>query len=316
MEIKNAALIGLGAMGVFFAPRMEAGLGREHFCVIAEGERKKRLETKGVTVNGVNYRFTVAEPENGELKDLIIIAVKDTGLEQAIRDIRRFVGENTQILCVMNGVESEKKVAAAYGWEHVLYSYMKIPVELKNGAYDFDPDGGYIAFGEEKNESLSERVLAVRELFDRCRIPYRIEKDMILGLWQKFMSNIGENMTCALLGVPFKALADSEHGRALKKMGMKEVQAVAEKLGIHLTDEMIEMQMNRPITAPYNRPSTLQDLDAGKKTEIDMFAGTVVRLGKELGVPTPVNEVFLHGIKVLEEKNEGKFKRDPEEKGC
>ena len=54
MDIKNAALIGLGAMGVFFAPRMEEHLGRENFCVIAEGERKERLQTKGVTVNGVN----------------------------------------------------------------------------------------------------------------------------------------------------------------------------------------------------------------------------------------------------------------------
>ena len=307
MEIRNGALIGLGAMGVFFAPRMEEVLGRDNFCVIAEGERRKRLEEKGVTVNGINYRFRVAAPDEGEPADLLIIAVKDTGLEQAITDIRRFVGPQTQILCVMNGVESEKKVAAAYGWEHVLYSYMKIPVELKNGAYDFDPDGGYIAFGEEKNESLSERVQAIREFFDRCRIPYRIEKDMILGLWQKFMSNIGENMTCALLGVPFKALADSEHARAIKETGMREVQAVAEKLGIHLTDEMIERQMNRPITAPGNRPSTLQDLDAKKKTEIEMFAGTVVRLGKETGVPTPANEIFYHGIKALEEKNEGKF---------
>ena len=113
MKIENAALIGLGAMGVFFAPRLEAGLGREHFCVIAEGERRERLENRGVTVNGTNYRFRVASPEEGTPADLLIIAVKDTGLAQAIRDIRQFVGENTVILCVMNGVESEEKVAAA-----------------------------------------------------------------------------------------------------------------------------------------------------------------------------------------------------------
>ena len=98
MKMESAALIGLGAMGVFFAPRMEAGMGRENFCVIAGGQRRKRLETQGVTVNQVNYRFRVVSPEEGEPKDLIIMAVKDTGLEQAIRDIEKFVGENTQIL--------------------------------------------------------------------------------------------------------------------------------------------------------------------------------------------------------------------------
>ena len=64
MDIKNAALIGLGAMGVFFAPRMEEHLGRENFCVIAEGERKERLQTKGVTVNGVNYHFPICTPQD------------------------------------------------------------------------------------------------------------------------------------------------------------------------------------------------------------------------------------------------------------
>ena len=185
--------------------------------------------------------------------------------------------------------------------------YMGYFTKWGDGAYDFNPDGGFVAFGEKRNEVLSERVEAVKAVFDRCHIPYRIDRDMELGLWQKFMSNIGENMTCALLGVPFKALAESEHARAIKRMGMREVQEVAGKLGIRLTDEMAEAAMNRPITAPYNRPSTLQDLDAKKRTEIDMFAGTVVRLGRKLGVATPVNELFYHGIRVLEEKNEGKY---------
>ena len=144
-------------------------------------------------------------------------------------------------------------------------------------------------------------------MFERCGIPYRIQEDMVLGIWQKFMSNIGENMTSALLGVPFKAFQTSLHVNAMKNMAKKEVQAVAAGLGIQLTDEMIAEQDRRPITAPMGRTSTLQDLDAGKKTEIDMFSGTVVRLGRELGIPTPVNELLYHAIKALEEKNEGKF---------
>lgn len=313
MKIEKAALIGLGAMGSFFAPRMEAGMGRENFTVIAAGERKRRLTEDGVTINGVCHRFRVTEPEKGEPQDLLIIAVKDTGLSSALEDIRRFVGENTIILCIMNGVEGEEKTAAVYGWEHVLYSYMKIPVELKNGSYDFDLQGGFVAFGEKENRELSERVLAVRQVFETCRIPYRIQEDMILGIWKKFMSNIGENMTCALLGVPFKAFQASAHANAIKNMAKREVLAVAEALGIPLTEEVIREQDRRPYTAPYNRPSTLQDLDAGKKTEVDMFAGTVVRLGRKLGIPTPVNELFYHGIRVLEEKKEGLF--SPEEEG-
>ena len=60
------------------------------------------------------------------------MATKDLGLAQAIKDIEKFVGPDTQILCVMNGVNSEEQVAAAYGWEHVLYSYMRMSIVMKD----------------------------------------------------------------------------------------------------------------------------------------------------------------------------------------
>lgn len=306
MEIKNAALIGLGAMGVFFAPRMEEHLGRENFCVIAEGKRKERLETQGVTINGANYRFPICTPKDGTPKDLIIMATKDMGLEQAIRDIREFVGEHTQILCVMNGVESEEKVAAAYGWDHVLYSYMRMSIVMKDGKADFDPYWGKLYFGEAKNEELTERVLAVKETMERCDIPYTIEKDMKWGLWFKYMCNVGENMTCALLGIPFGAYGKSEAANQIRMAAMKEVQAVAAAKGITLTDEQMEKQLETILRIPFgNKPSTLQDLEAKRKTEVEMFAGSMVKMGRELGIATPVCWMFLQGIKVLEEKNEG-----------
>lgn len=308
MKINNVAIIGLGAMGVFFAPRMEQQLGRDKFCVIADGKRKERLETKGVTVNGVNYKFAICTPEEGKVTDLIIMAVKDMALDQAIADIKKFVGPDTQILCVMNGVESEERVAAVYGWDHVLYSYMRVSIALKDGKADFDPDGGKIYFGEKNNEILTVRVQAVKDLMERCEIPYNIQEDMVRGLWYKFMCNVGENLTCALLGVPYGAFRKSSHANEIRIAGMKEVQAVAKAKGIQLTDEDMERQ-NQTINriAFYNRPSTLQDLDSHKKTEVEMFAGTVVRLGKKLGVETPVAWMFYQGIKVLEEKNAGLF---------
>ena len=179
MDIKNAALIGLGAMGVFFAPRMEEHLGRENFCVIAEGERKERLQTKGVTVNGVNYHFPICTPEDGTPTDLIIMATKDLGLAQAIKDIEKFVGPDTQILCVMNGVNSEEQVAAAYGWEHVLYSYMRMSVVMKDGKADFDPYWGKIYFGEKINETLSGRVEAVKEEISKLGVSSEVTDKII-----------------------------------------------------------------------------------------------------------------------------------------
>lgn len=304
MKIGKVTLIGLGAMGSFFAPRLMNGLREGDFRVLAEGARRERLENTGVTINGTNYRFPIVEPgETGAPADLIIMAVKDMGLEQAIRDIANQVGEHTRILCVMNGIESEEKLAAVYGWEHVLYSFMRVSIVMDNGVTNYNPDKGFVHFGEKDNTVYSQRVEAVRELFDRCRIPYKINTDMIHGMWFKFMCNVGENMTCALLGIPFGVFRTSESANVLRRAAMREVAAIAQKKGISLGEEEMAKQEKVIMALPeQNKPSTLQDLEHGRKTEVEMFSGTVIRLGGELGVETPVNRVLYHGIKVLEEK--------------
>ncbi len=170
--IEKVTLIGLGAMGVFFAPRISEKLGAG-FKVMADGERKKRLEQKGVTVNGINYRFPIITPEAVcEPADLIIIAVKGYDLPEAIRHIKNQVGPDTIILSVLNGVESEEQVGAVYGMEHMLHSYMRISIVMKDGKTEFDPHNGLIHFVEKTTnpERLSPKVLAVRDLFDRCGI--------------------------------------------------------------------------------------------------------------------------------------------------
>ena len=280
--MKQINRIGLGAMGVFFAPRLSEKLGAG-FRVMAEGDRKDRLEQRGVTVNGINYRFPIVTPDTEEEpSDLIIIAVKGYDLLQTLKDIKNQVGPDTILLPVLNGVESEQLTADAYGMEHVLYSFMRISVVMKDGKTDFDPNAGTIHFGDAKNdpEKLSENVLAVKELFDRCGINYKIDPDMIRGIWFKFMCNVAENMTCAVFGIH-----------------------IANKLGIDIGQTEIDRQEHTLKKLPYeNKPSTLQDLEAGKHTEADMFAGTVVRLGKELKVDTPVCEFLYHGLRIIEDR--------------
>lgn len=304
-DIKKVTLIGLGAMGVFFAPRISEKLGAD-FRILADGARKERLERKGVTVNTINYRFPIITPDvEGDPADLVIIAVKGYDLEQAIKDIRNQVGKDTIILSVLNGVENEKQIAAVYGEEHVLYSYMRISIVMKDGKTEFDPHKGSIHFGDLKNdpEHYSENVLAVKNLFDLCGIDYKVDADMLKGIWFKFMCNVAENMTCAMFGVPFGAFQKSDDANYFRHKAMWEVIHVANKLGIDIGQNEIDRQEHTIGRLPYeNKPSTLQDLEAGKHTEVDMFAGTVVRLGKELGVETPVCECFLHGIHLIEDR--------------
>ena len=169
---------------------------------------------------------------------------------------------------------------------------------------------GNIHFGEKLNEegAYTDRVLAVKEVFDRCGIMNIIDPDMIKGIWFKFMCNVGENLTCALLGIPFGVFRTSDHANAIRRKAMEEVVLIAQELGVDLGKEDMDRQESTLMALPFqNKPSTLQDLEAGKRTEIDMFAGTVIEYGRKLGIATPVNEMFYHAIHVLEEKCGGSF---------
>ncbi|MDD6212878.1 MAG: ketopantoate reductase family protein [Clostridiales bacterium] len=310
--IQNVACIGLGAMGAFFAPRLCETLGRDHFYLIAGGARKERLENQGVTINGTNWRFPVMEPETvpSAPADLILVAVKEQGLDQAISDIKNYVGPDTIIISVMNGIDSEERIASVYGWDHMLFSYMRMSVVMKDGVADFDPNWGSIHYGDAVNDlsNLSDKVLAVKELWERSQIPYDIDENMLAGIWFKFMVNVGQNMTSAVLDLPYRAYQNCEEANWLRKGAMREVLAIAQAKNVPLTENDVERQdaqIRR--LPPENLPSTLQDIRQKKKTEVELFSGTVVKLGKELGIPTPINEVYLHAIHVLEARNRGEF---------
>lgn len=308
MSLKHIALIGAGAMGSFFAPRLYETFGSDFF-LIADGRRKAMLENEGLNINGVNYKFPVKAP--GEKIDcrLIIIAVKSPALKSAIEQIKSFVCEDTIILSVLNGMESEEMVIREYGEKHVLYSFMRVSIVMKNRTCEYDPQKGYVSFGEKKNNIYSDRVLTVKEIMELSGIPYVIPDDMMHDIWFKFMCNVGENMTCALLGIPFGAFRSSEHANAIRIGAMEEVVRIAKRLGVNISRREIDEQGEFIKKLPFNnRPSTLQDLEAGKFiTEVDTFSGFVVQKGRELGIETPINSMLYNSIKVLEEKNRGDF---------
>lgn len=305
--IKTVSLIGLGAIGSYLAGNLVKVLG-DDLRIIAGGSRKERLERDGIIINGEPHHFHVVSPEEETgYADLVIIITKFTGLRQAVKDVRNQVGPDTVIMAPLNGVESEEIVAEEYGWDRVIYSLARVSVVMTGNQVSYNPAVAHMELGEKTNEEISDRVAAIRDLFKKAGIDPWIQKDMVRAIWVKYMCNCSENQTAAVLGIPFGAWSGiSEHATAIREMVMREVVAVAQKKGIDLSEADIDQQREMIKRQPYqNKPSTLQDIEAGRKTEVEMFAGTMMRLGKELGVPTPVNEFLYHAIHVLEEKNDG-----------
>ena len=311
-EIKSAALIGLGAIGGYVAPKLETVMGHEGFTIIADGKRKERLENEGCTINDVIWKFSVTAPEDAvKPVDLLIFSVKYHGLEQAIEDAKKFVGENTILMSLLNGVESEEILRKHFPKQHILYSIIRIPSIHENGKISYPDDWGEISFGDPVNHELSEDVKAVKNLFEKAQIGYQIPEDMLRNMWHKFMTNVSENQIAAVLKAPYGIFQISREANHLRENVAREVIAIAQAKGIDLKEEDLLPVREKVASYPFQgKPSTMQDIEHRRKTEVDMFAGAMLRMGKEMGIPTPYNQMLFDCIKALETWNDYQTKSE------
>jgi 2-dehydropantoate 2-reductase len=313
MEIKTVSLIGLGAIGAYLAKGISTAIGNDSFQVIADGDRKRRIENEGVVINGTPYSFNVVSPEEDvKPSDLVVVITKFNQLRGAALQIRKFVGPDTIIMAPLNGIESEDILAEYYPQEQIIYSLARVASLREGNKITYSENLAYIEFGEKTNETISPRVQAIADMFDKGGIGYKIQPDMLKAIWTKFMCNCSENQSSAVLGIPFGAWHNNVHANYIREAIMKEVITIAQAKGIDLTLDALPVQQQLLLNvSPTARTSTLQDIENGRKTEVEMFSGAIMRLGKELDVPTPINEIFYHAIKTLEDKNDGAFDFSP-----
>lgn len=305
MEIKTVAVLGAGAVGSYviwgLSRRKDIRLG-----VIAEGERAERMK-KGCLINGTVYHPEVWTPQDARETDLLIVALKYGALPAALEGIRMIIGENTTVMSLMNGVDSEELISEKIGASHVLHSLIKIASHKEGNGYYFNPETTIgIIFGELTAPYQSERVQAVESLFKDTGLHYRVTEHIREEIWSKFRLNVCNNLPQAILGAGVGCYQDSVHMKQISGGLRRELEAVAAAKGIDIS-QADSSSSHGSAVPPSARYSTLQDLDAGRHTEIDMFSGALVRMGRELGIPTPYNEYTYHMIKALEEKNDGKF---------
>ena len=311
MKIQSVAILGAGAVGcyVLWGLADKAAANPLQLGVVAEGSRAERLRQNGCTINGQVYHQQVWTPQQAHGVDLLIVALKYGALPGALDSIRTIVSERTVVMSLMNGVDSEELIAAQVGAAHVLPALIKVASHRTGDGVRFDPETTIgIIYGELTAPFDSDRVQAVRALFADTGIHFRVTEHIREEIWSKFRLNVCNNLPQAILGAGVGCYRDSVHMKAISDGLRRELEAIATARGIDLRiADAVSHGCAVPATARY---STLQDLDAGRHTEIDMFSGALMRMGKELGIPTPYNEYTYHMIKAMEEKNDGLFDYD------
>jgi 2-dehydropantoate 2-reductase len=300
-EIEKVIICGIGAVGSIYANKINE-YDTRNLRVLVD---KKRLETYSQTpkiFNGKPLNFNYVLPENKDFKaDLIIIATKFDGLNEVIKNIENFVKEDTIIISLLNGVTSEEIIAEKYGWKHTMISFFIGHSAMRQGNNITHDGVGQIVFGIKNPQDTDiNDIKKIKTFFDKVGIDYKTPEDMYRAYWLKYMLNVSANQPSAILKMTFGQMQSNPKFMEFLKNIMEEVRQIAQAQGVQDTETMIDealISFNSMI--PEGKTSMLQDVEAGRKTEVEMFAGTMIKLGEKHNIPTPYNKVLKEMVEIV-----------------
>jgi len=303
MEIKNVIICGVGAIGSIFAHTI-SNFDNDNLRILIDKKRFERYSKNPIIYNGEKLDLNYVLPEANDFKaDMVIIATKADGLTAACENLKNFVTENTVIISLLNGIESEEIISEYFGREKVLNSYIIGHSAMRKGS-EITHDGvNTIFFGASEKSQLS-KVQRIENYFKKVGINYCIPDDIIYSQWRKFALNACANPLTAIFHFTFGEALKNEKFMKLAEEVIKEVQQIARAENVKNTENLLKDTIEALHTMlPEGKTSMLQDIEAGRKTEINIFAGRIIQLGKKHSIPTPYNKIIKEMIDVLETRN-------------
>ena len=295
---ENILICGIGAVGSIYAEKIQK-YSPDNLKILVDEQRLQRYTKNPPVFNGKELRLNYILPDDKDFKaDIIIIATKFDGLSDAVRNIKNFVKENTVILSLLNGVTSEEIIAREYGWDKLLLSYFIGHSAMRDGRFITHDGVGKIVFGAKGSDKTNEKP--VQNFFDKLNIDYEIPNDIEHALWLKFMMNVSTNQPSAILRMTFGEMNANEYFMDFAKKLMREVQMIAKAEGVKNTAVMIDEALEAVASmVPNGKTSMFQDVLAERKTEAEMFAGTMINFGKKHNIPVPYNELMYEMFNIL-----------------
>ena len=220
--MQTVGIVGLGALGVLFGQRLlENGADVR---VIADEARAERYQKQGVICNGTPVHFRYETPEAAKPVDLMIFATKESGLRGAMETASGFIGENTLILSVLNGVSSEETIAARFGERNVIYCTAQGMDAVKVGNALTYAHAGMIVLGEKQPGGISPRVQQIADFLNTHGVTAQPVGDMVRRQWGKLMLNVGINQTVMVFEGDYGTVQKPGKPREIMLAAMREVQ--------------------------------------------------------------------------------------------
>jgi len=296
------AVVGAGAVGSYFGgllARTGAAVTLIGRAAHVEAIRRDGLQFEsGRTSERIEVQATIDIAAVRGAR-LVLLCVKSFDTEEAAKLMKPHLAPDAVVLSLQNGVDNLERIR-----RHIANPV--IPMLIYIGASSPAPGhvrhtGGSKLVTGAMNPADRAALDGIAALFTRAGLSVTISDDIEAELWVKLVLNCAYNAVSALSGSNYGRMVATPEVRRIMQDVVDEIRAVARAKGVRLPDNVAEINFALADTMPQQRSSTAQDIEKGRRTEIDHLNGYVVRTGEALGVATPVNRTLSALMKALEQ---------------
>jgi len=305
----NITVVGPGAMGCLFASLLHKAGNR--VCLLdRRPDRAKLISRQGVIVSSGEKEETVqvkatANPQEAGPASLLVMCVKAYDTMKAAKRSKPAAAQDAQVLSLQNGAGNVEALVEVFGEQRVLGGVTAQGANLKGPGRVIHAGEGETLIGQP--DRGTDRAKKAADIFNAAGIKTSVTRDLQGAVWSKLLINAAINPLTALLGVNNGALPEMDQTRWIMERAVREVQAVAARMGIGIGFlDPYEKALAVARATGQNISSMLADVRAGRRTEIEQINGAVAKRAQELGVPAPVNQVLALLVKAME--NQGRMK--------
>jgi 2-dehydropantoate 2-reductase len=262
-----------------------------HGLRIKEGSSERVVKVRATT----DYR-TVGTP------DVLIVLVKSFYTREAIREASSIIDDHTVVISLQNGLGNEDTLIDALGRQRVVGGRTFAGGVLLGPGSVIAGRTGKVTYIGELDGASTERVRNIADQFTRAGWETAASTNIMGIMWEKLLINVATGAFCGITGLTFGALQEVKEIMECAVDAIAEGVAVAAAHGVKLSETNPDVILATAHAGmPYEfKASILQDLEKGARTEVDTINGSIVRLGKKVNVPTPVNRLLVAGIKGIE----------------
>jgi len=302
----RVAVVGAGAVGGYFGGMLARAGGQ--VTLIGRSAHVDVWTRDGLLIDSINFQARIPVTASTDIAaagdaDLVLFSVKSLATEETARALARHVRGDALIVSLQNGVDNVERIRTVAALDPIaaavyVASSMPTPGRVKHAGR------GDLLIGDLPGRTGPPRDAALARVsswFDAAGVPCRISPAIEADLWTKLVTNVALNAISAVVHAPYGEIVATPEARETIRQLVNECVAVARAAGVRLPDtDFVEMALRFAEHVGPVYSSTSQDLNRGKRTEIDALNGFVVRRGAELGVSTPVNQSLLALVKLRE----------------